>query len=280
MQAQNATQALVRTAGQLSAQDIEDLRWAYRHLEHPSFAARLSSALAMPFEQLSRFLPASGYHALRVVAESSIRLALRTALASLGPTASPVSRERWHKVLAASSGAVGGFFGAAGLLGDMPLTTVLMLRSIADIARRQGEDLRTSESRLACLEVYALGGRSKEDDAAEAGYYALRASLAWHFSDVLRHHAASKLADIPAAVNVIRAVAARFGVVVTDKAAVQLVPIGGAVSGAVVNVVFMQHFQDMARGHFIVRRLERQYGADVVRAAYTRVGRGDDPRAH
>ncbi|MDH3894778.1 MAG: EcsC family protein, partial [Chromatiales bacterium] len=61
---------------------------------------------------------------------------------------------------------------------------------------------------------------------------------------------------------------ARFGVVVTDKVALQFVPLVGALGGAALNAVFIQHFQDMARGHFEVRRLERKYGPEVVRKAY------------
>ena len=38
------------------------------------------------------------------------------------------------------------------------------------------------------------------------------------------------------------------------------------------DVFFMNHFQDMARGHFIVRRLEHRHGTEVVRAAYQRIG--------
>ena len=41
-----------------------------------------------------------------------------------------------------------------------------------------------------------------------------------------------------------------------------------ALGGAAINTVFMNHFQAMARGHFVVRRLERHYGKDVVRDAY------------
>jgi len=47
----------------------------------------------------------------------------------------------------------------------------------------------------------------------------------------------------------------------------------GAVTGALVNVAFMQHFDDVARGHFIVRRLERRYESKALRAAYMRVAR-------
>jgi hypothetical protein len=47
-----------------------------------------------------------------------------------------------------------------------------------------------------------------------------------------------------------------------------MVPVAGALSGAALNLVFMQHYQDVARGHFIVRRLERQFGPDLIREAY------------
>jgi hypothetical protein len=42
----------------------------------------------------------------------------------------------------------------------------------------------------------------------------------------------------------------------------------GAAGGAVVNALFMDHFQDVARGHFIVRRLERTYDHETVRRSY------------
>ena len=37
---------------------------------------------------------------------------------------------------------------------------------------------------------------------------------------------------------------------------------------ALINLLFTDHFQDMSRGHFTVRRLEREFGADEVRTAY------------
>ena len=66
-------------------------------------------------------------------------------------------------------------------------------------------------------------------------------------------------------------IGARFGVVVTEKAAAQAIPILGAAGGALVNTIFIGHYQDMARGHFIVRRLEKIHGAEPVRAAYDRL---------
>jgi hypothetical protein len=50
--------------------------------------------------------------------------------------------------------------------------------------------------------------------------------------------------------------------------AAQSVPVIGAAGGALINILFIDHFQDMARGHFIVRRLERKYGEESVEATY------------
>jgi len=50
----------------------------------------------------------------------------------------------------------GGLFGAASLPIELPVTTILILRAIADIARHHGEDLSTIEGRLACVEVFAM----------------------------------------------------------------------------------------------------------------------------
>jgi len=58
---------------------------------------------------------------------------------------------------------------------------------------------------------------------------------------------------------------------VSQKIAAQAVAVVGAVGGAAVNLAFIEHFQDVARGHFTVRRLERVYGAEIVRAEYDRL---------
>jgi hypothetical protein len=54
--------------------------------------------------------------------------------------------------------------------------------------------------------------------------------------------------------------------------AAEAMPILGAASGAAINVLFTRHFQELARGHFAVRRLERHYGPEAVRNAYEALG--------
>lgn len=46
------------------------------------------------------------------------------------------------------------------------------------------------------------------------------------------------------------------------------VPIIGAVSGATINVIFMEHSQKIAKGHYTLRRLERTYGSAHIRHHY------------
>jgi hypothetical protein len=38
--------------------------------------------------------------------------------------------------------------------------------------------------------------------------------------------------------------------------------------GAIINTIFIDHFQDMAKGHFTVRRLEKIYGKEIIKAAF------------
>jgi hypothetical protein len=257
----------------------KELRWSYVRLEHPSFAARLSDVLASPLEEAASLLPKRWRRRIDRAVETSIQRTLSLALSSMGDLDTRRASNWTHKLLVAGSGALGGYFGPLTVLAELPVTTALMIRSIADIARSEGEDLKTPESRLACVQVFALGGRTGDDEAAEIGYYGLRLTLGLHFENILEFAGPAEGVHIPAAINFVRAVAARFGVVISDKVAVQLIPIAGALSGVALNLAFMQHYQDVARGHFIVRRLERRYGVDMIREVYRELEQ-EDSEAH
>jgi EcsC protein family len=66
-------------------------------------------------------------------------------------------------------------------------------------------------------------------------------------------------------------IVSRFSIVVSDRIAAGALPVVGAVGGATVNAIFMNHFQQIAQGHFTVRRLEREYGVDTVRLHYAEI---------
>jgi hypothetical protein len=251
--------------------DLRELAEAKRLLEVPGLAARLTSALGTPVEKGIELLPAGWNARIQRATRRALDRALAVALRSLGDsTARRRPSNRLHRLAAGASGAAGGALGLASLVVELPVSTVIMLRSIADIARSEGEELSRLDARLACLEVFALGGRSPGDDAAETGYFAVRAALGRAVSEAVGFLGERGMVKegAPVLVRFLAVVAERFGVVVSEKAAASLVPVIGAFGGATINVIFLDHFQGVARGHFIVRRLERKYGEVAVRAAF------------
>ena len=256
----------------LSDEDQEALRYAKALLENPGLAAKITGLIGMPIEKALKLLPEKWAKVVNEATRKSLETALQAALLTLDDKPQH-SWEFLHKLVVAATGAGGGAFGLLGLPVELPLSTTIMLRSIADIARSEGERLRTPDAKLACLEVFALGGRSKSDDASESAYFLIRGALAKSVSEAVGYITERGLVEegAPAIVRFIAQLATRFGVNVSEKVAAQAVPVIGAAGGVVINVLFIDHFQEMARGHFIVRRLERTYDPQFVRAEYERL---------
>jgi hypothetical protein len=255
--------------------ELETLRDAYRQLENPSLAIRISSALGMPVEAVTREIgkraPAAVVEAVSKSSQKALEFVLQSSMRSVKDETQATASPRLHTAAAMTTGAVAGFFGIETLIVELPVTTGIMFRSIADIARAEGESPQDPETLINCMQVFALGSRtSDKDDAAETSYYGVRVALSKAVADALQYVAAHGMgsASAPALVRLISSLASRFGVVVTQKAMAQTIPIIGAIGGGLVNTVFISHFQDMARGHFAIRRLERQYGTEVVQNAY------------
>lgn len=66
-------------------------------------------------------------------------------------------------------------------------------------------------------------------------------------------------------------VSERFGLMLSEKAAAEILPLVGAVGGAFINDLFVRHFQSMARSRFVMRRLERCYGRSYIEAEYRKL---------
>jgi len=255
--------------------DRTALRQAVKYLEHRSLAMRLSLLFGRQISMVGKLLPAHLSEVVDKTAERAIRMGLAVAMNSLN---NETGRDRrgWHKTAAALSGAAGGAFGIASLPIELPISTLLMLRSIASIAKTEGEDLAKTETALACLQVFALGSQDGDEHgqrtsaATEGGYFAMRALLAQSVTEAARFVVERGVVEesAPVMLRFVSQIATRFGLVVSQKVAAQAVPIIGAAGGAAINYAFIDHFQVLARGHFIVRRLERIYGPDVVRAEY------------
>jgi hypothetical protein len=267
-------------AAALSPEDEAALRQAVAALERTTFAGRLTEMVGRQIDFAGKLVPQPISGAVGKAVTLALKAALRVALTSLSRRAEGPSpardRRKLHRALVTASGAVGGAFGLVSLPVELPVSTTLILRSIAEIARSEGENLDDPEAALACLEVFALGGQSGTSDLVEGGYFALRGFLAKSVSEAARHIAVRGVGGetAPILLRLMSQIAARFGLVVTQKVAAQAIPVLGAVGGAAVNLAFAQHFQSLARGHFVVRRLERTYGHAPIRAAYERIAAG------
>ncbi|NPD66922.1 EcsC family protein [Lichenicola cladoniae] len=196
---------------------------------------------------------------LRGVAESSISRAFDIAVVGLkqpitgSALAEAGQRRRWREHVTHGavtvSGALGGLAGFTGLLPDIGFTTLTIMREIARIAREEGEDLSTPDARRACLEVFALRPIEASEEQSELGYFSARA--------VLRGRPV---------VMLLSEVASHYGLALSRKVALQMMPVAGALCGASLNAAFLSHYRSLARAHFTIRRLERTHGTGVREA--------------
>ena len=254
----------------ISESDRKELQLAKKLLENPGIAIKIANIIGIPIEKGIEKLPESWSDKIGEITRMALLKASEAAIFTIKDTTGEESSNKWHKLGVAASGAIGGFFGIAALAIELPVSTTIMLRSIAEIARSQGETITSVETKLACLEVFALGGRSKSDESSESGYYAVRALLAKSISKAAEFIAEKGLVQdgAPIIVKLIANISQRFGIQITEKVAAQAIPAIGAVGGSVINTIFMDHFQDMAKGHFIVRKLERIYGKEIIKKMY------------
>jgi EcsC protein family len=205
---------------------------------------------APPVAHDSASIPVSATVPPSALAPDSVQVPVQAPVQALAPA--PSWRAPAVQAAVAVSGAVGGFVGLAGLVPDVTFTTLTIMREIARIAREEGEDLSTSDSRRACLEVFALRAFpvSPTDEESELGYFSARAMLRGR-----------------PVVMLVSEVASHYGLGLSRKLALQLMPVAGALCGASLNAAFLAHYRALARAHFTIRRLERQHGPEVRRTA-------------
>src|SRR6266567_2089418 len=129
----------------MTQDDLATLQRAVASLEHPGLAARLTNMVGKPIELIGYALPASASQAITAATSKALEMALEVALRTM-PHTPRAGSQLFHKALVTASGAAGGAFGLATLPIELPVSTIIMLRSIADIARSEGEDLSDPEA--------------------------------------------------------------------------------------------------------------------------------------
>ncbi len=254
----------------LNEEDIKNLKIAKNLLENPGIAIKLSNIIGNPIQKGLEMLPKNWNEKLSDITQTSLLKAADAAIFTIKEKQQEKPNNLLHKIAVGATGSIGGLFGVTGLAVELPLTTTIILRSIADIAQSYGEPIKETNTKLACLEVFALGGNSIEDDNIESTYYATRAFLSNTMVQANKYVAEQGvlLEGTTVFLNIISKIAERFGIQVTEKSIAQSVPIIGAAGGALINTLFISHFQDMAKGHFMIRKLERHYGKDIIKEHY------------
>src|SRR3954468_4277613 len=265
-------------ANGLSADELKFIQDAAEYLEHPSFLMRLADMFGKPIEWLIRGVEKVSPAVVDKSARAALRAAITVAIATIpessrtenhdSPNIADIgsSPDFWHKVSAAITGTAGGFFGLPGLCLELPITTTIMFRSIGSIATEFGERLGDEEVRLQCLAVFSLGGPGKKEEAMDSSYLSARLGLEKLISAAAKAVAGKTAEEIAtmvqkgtaaAAVNLISKVAARFDIIVTEKVVVESLPVIGAVTGATINIAFMDHFRRRMSGHCSLSRSGR-----------------------
>ncbi len=262
------------------------VKTAAQYLEKPSLAVQMTNLIGKPVAAGIAMLPSGAQETIATVSRSALENALSASIATIpsgtnGSFDSGVKASYWtdwkHTVLTMATGAAGGFFGFAALPIELPLTTGIMLRSIASIADDFGHDLSSHTTRLDCLSVFAMGSPSDKDDNLESAYFASRLAMAEVIQNAAKWLAQKTSEEIaqaiaeksaPALISFIAKIAARFEVVITEKAMAEAIPGIGAVTGASINGAFSDHFNAVARFHFGLRALEEKHGAEAIRSLY------------
>jgi methylglyoxal synthase len=250
----------------ISNSDLQIIAAAKQALENESIAMRISKIASMPVDGLLGLLPDAARKDITEWANASLEKATQWAMVTTGTKSSPFLREDWmHKIAVVVSGAGGGFGGIASTAAELPVSTMLMLRSIGCVAEEEGHDITDRKIRLGCVSVLAMGADPEKVDKDELGYWIARKAMAGMVTQAAEW---SGRGSVPALAKFIVEVAKKFGVVVSAKAAAQLAPLAGSLGGAGINYLFLDHYQAVAHAHFAIERLCLKYGEAAVRAAY------------
>lgn len=274
----------------MKKEDIDFLKEAYEFLENPSFITKVTDYLGKPIQIALDKLPKKAKDTVAKVSEIALRKSLQMAHSTtwelekhteLDSIKKQSNLNRWgHNTATAITGAVGGFFGEAGITIELPITTTIIMRSILTQGQSFGE--YSKEELIAnAIYVFSLGSnKSTDDDEMDSAYYTSRVAM-----DSLIKQAAEYLAingpktvmknieagTAPIILELISSVAQRFNIVVTEKMLAEALPFVGAVSGAGLNLLFTDFFTNSAKYHFGIKHLEKVYGQEKVRIEYEKI---------
>lgn len=245
---------------------LKQIQTAQQTLETESLAMRLSSKASKPLNALANELPEKIRTKVNKAVNVSLDHATRWATATTWKTQPSILREdRTHQGAVMLSGLLGGFFGITTTLIELPISTLIMLRSIACIAAREGFSPTDPAIRLKCMTVLAMGSDPNGTKVSQTSYWEIRESLALLVTQAAKW---SGKGATPIITRFLIKVGEKFGIAVSAKVANQFVPVIGGLSGAAINTCFLNHYQKTAQAFFTMEKLINLYGEAPVKKAY------------
>ncbi|HYX37751.1 MAG TPA: EcsC family protein [Oligoflexus sp.] len=273
----------------LKQHELDFIKEAASFLEAPSALLRLTQCMGKQVGHLQHSAPHATQRLIKRAVHLSLKTALRLAIGTLpyqqhGSSSWPeiisgTKRSRWkHTAAVATAGAVGGTLGTAGLMLEIPLTTSVMLRSIASTAQKWGYDLKDPEVQLHCLYVFSLGFTADKDHVGLGpGYIDTR--LAWHgmireLAGFIGSHSlkdvfvALERGTLPALAKLVSLLIPSLERAIMKNILSKSLPVLGALSSAVINATYCGYYSQAAQYHFGLMHLEAQHSLDLVQNQY------------
>lgn len=271
----------------ITKEELEFISNAKNFFESEDIIMKITNKLAVPIEWAQNKLSDDMKKNLHKVIHKSLTGAMKVALKTMDneqiknswsdSLTNSAKNKFFHNTAIGLSGAIGGFFGEVAVLAELPISTTIMMRSIASTAREMGMDQKDPSFPFECLYIFSLGSKKPNDDNMDTGYYAsriaLNAAIAKSTEFVANSSAKMVLESLekgtaPAVISFIGRIAGYFEVVVTEKMIFEAIPIVGSFGGATINILFNNYYAEAAKYHFGLKALERKYGLEAVQSQY------------
>ena len=192
----------------ISQSDLKIIAKSKTALETESVAMRLSNIAGENINILVKRLPASAQRAITKSVNGSLTKATEWAFMTTGTKRNPILRSDWiHNGAVVITGGIGGSLGLLSTPWELPISTMLMLRSIGCIAEEEGMSMADQKTRLACVSVLAMGANSQKFQGDELGYWVTRKVMAGFVTELLEWGGKG---TSPVLVRFIMATAARY----------------------------------------------------------------------
>lgn len=253
----------------LKPEYLDELARAVLFLEKTGLSGKYSTLNSGKLDRAISLLPNTVKRRITLSIKKSTDICLHFILRPTPGARPHRPRRKIGLLLASIGGGLGGALGVSGAFIELPILMALILRSITETALYYGEDLTTFEGRLACVEVLTLGGRPRPR-SSRVSFYSTRNELA-HLAGYSSYFFVERrlsAASAPLLNQLLTETSRRLGFALSERVLVGALPLVGAVTGSVVSLVFLRHFQNVATAHFTIRKLERMYGKTLIQRHY------------